>query len=322
MRRFVLLFLLVFSAAAQAQVVTLRAISSFPANVLYTQLFKTFIDQVNATPNTQVRMRLLGGPEVVPPAEQDEALRSGTVDAYFGPLGIFAGSFPEGSSIALSNLTVEEMRARGAFDLLNVSLARKLNGTMLGLFATGNGFHIWLSKEPARLADGGFDLRGLKLRGALGWRGLFQYLGATPVIMAPSEAYTALERGVVDGNGWTVIGVRDFSWQKFTKFRLDPPFNQSDTSFLVNSDVWHKLSPAAQQQLSTQAIAYEAASRDAVAALRQKEEDALAAAGVKVLTMDDPARTAYLAKAREIGFAQMRARDPANVDALEAKFVK
>jgi TRAP-type C4-dicarboxylate transport system substrate-binding protein len=315
-----LLLLLLASGSAQAQ--TLRVVSSFPVNVVYTQLFRAFVDKVNATPDTGTKLRLLGGPEVVPASEQDEAIRSGTVDGYFGPLGLFVGSYPEGRSIALSNLTVEEMRARGGFDLLNRSLARKLNAVLLGVFATGNGFHIWLDKPPARLADGGFDLRGLKLRAAPGWRGLFQYLGAIPVIMAPEETYTALERGVVDGNGWTIIGVRDFSWQKFTKVRLDPPWNQSDTTFLVNLDAWHRLPPAAQQQLQAQAIAYETESRDAIATLRAKEEQALAAAGVQVLTMADPARAAYLAKSRELGFAEMTARDPTDVAALQTAFVK
>jgi TRAP-type transport system periplasmic protein len=325
LRRGLLTVLIALGAAAapaNAQPVTLSVVSSFPVNVLYTQLFRGFVDKVNATPNTAVKLRLLGGPEVIPSSEQDEAVRSGTVDGYFGPLGLFVGSFPEGRSIALSNLTVDEMRARGGFDLLNVALARKLNAMLMGVFATGNGFHIWLTKAPPQLPDGGFDLRGLKLRAAPGWRGLFEYLGATPVIMAPEETYTALERGVVDGNGWTIIGVRDFSWQKFTKFRLDPPWNQSDTTFLVNLDAWRKLPPAAQTQLQTQAVAYELESRDAIAALRAKEEAALAAAGVQVLTMSDPARSAYLAKSRELGFGEMAARDPSDVAALKAAFVK
>ncbi len=273
--------MLAAATCAHAQTTTLRAVSSFPVNVVYTQLFRAFIDKVNATPDTQVKLRLLGGPEVVPASEQDEAVRSGTVDAYFGPLGLFVGSLPEGRSIAMSNLTVEEMHQRGALDLLNTIVQRKLNAELLGLFATGNGFHIWLVKPPARQADGGFDLHGLKLRSAPGWRGLFQYLGATPVIMAPEETYTALERGVVDGDGWTVIGVRDFGWQKFTKVRLDPPWNQSDTVFLVNLDVWHRLPPAAQQQLQTQSLAYETESHDVIAGMRAREEQALAAAGVQ-----------------------------------------
>ena len=310
------------AGAAQAETVTLRAVSAFPVNVIYVQLFKKFIDRVNATPDTQVKLRLLGGPEVVPAPEQDEAIRSGTVDAYFGPLGIFAGSLPEGGSIALSNLTVEEMHARGAIDLLNKVLAKKMNATMLGLFASGNRFHIWLVKPPTQMPDGSFDLKGWKLRAVPSWRGLFQYLGATPVVMDPSETYTALERGVVDGNGWTVLGVRDFGWQKFTKYRIDPPWNQSDTSFLVNLDVWNKLSAAAQAQLKSQASDYELDSREAIGGLRTKEEKALAADGVKVLTMSEPAAGDYLEKSREIGFAQMAARDPSNVEALKAKFVK
>ena len=42
--------------------------------------------------------------------------------------------------------------------------------------------------------------------------------------MAPGEVFTGLERGVVDGYGWPLLGIFDFGWQEKTKYRLEPGF--------------------------------------------------------------------------------------------------
>ncbi len=54
---------------------------------------------------------------------------------------------------------------------------------------------------------------------------------------APGEVYTALERGVVDGYGWPVLGIFDFGLEKVTKFRLDPGFYSVDVNLMVNHDI-------------------------------------------------------------------------------------
>lgn len=41
-------------------------------------------------------------------------------------------------------------------------------------------------------------------------------LGATVVQTAPGEVYTALERGVVDGYGWSITGIFDLGWHEKT----------------------------------------------------------------------------------------------------------
>ena len=61
--------------------------------------------------------------------------------------------------------------------------------------------------------------RGLKLRIAPIYRDFFQKLGASVVQIAPGEVYTALERGVVDGYGWPLIGIFDLGWHEKTKYR-------------------------------------------------------------------------------------------------------
>jgi TRAP-type C4-dicarboxylate transport system substrate-binding protein len=73
------------------------------------------------------------------------------------------------------------------------------------------------------------------------------------ITTSPGEAYTALERGIVDGYGWPLWGIQDWGWDKVTKYRVDPGFYSVDLSTLVNLDVWKKLTPEQQEVLTATA---------------------------------------------------------------------
>ena len=60
------------------------------------------------------------------------------------------------------------------------------------------------------------------MRVAPAWRDFVTGLGGTGIVIPAPEVYTALERGTVDGIGWTSIGIMDFSWDKHLKARIDP----------------------------------------------------------------------------------------------------
>ena len=52
--------------------------------------------------------------------------------------------------------------------------------------------------------------------------------------MAPGEVYTALERGVVDGYAWPLVGIFDLGWADKTKFRVDPGFYNIELGVVFN----------------------------------------------------------------------------------------
>jgi TRAP-type C4-dicarboxylate transport system substrate-binding protein len=59
--------------------------------------------------------------------------------------------------------------------------------------------------------------------------------------MGPGDVYTAMERGVVDGYGWTYTGIDVFGWNEVTRYVIDHPFYSLDGSILMNKAVWDKL---------------------------------------------------------------------------------
>src|SRR5438034_107952 len=75
--------LLVAAAVAMpvaAQETTLRGVSAFPKGMSLTGDFQRYIDLVNRDGKGVVQIRLIGGPEVTPPAEQGAALARGVFD--------------------------------------------------------------------------------------------------------------------------------------------------------------------------------------------------------------------------------------------------
>ena len=301
---------------------TLRAVSMFPDSLVYTQSFLTFVGKVNDKGKRIVQIHYVGGPEALPTGEQAEALRNGVIDMVYGPASFYPGLVPETDALVGSNLTPAEQRQSGGIDLLNEIHQRKMNAYYLAHVDGGLSFHIYLRDQAPTTADGGIDLTGLKLRAGPFYREFFTALGAVFVNIPAPEVYTALERGTVDGIGWTSIGVMDFSWDKHLKTRIDPGFAQTDLSVLVNLDRWRGLDDAARALLTEAALAYEQESLAAMQALAATEDAELRRRGIKVVTLADGPAKDYLAAFDRSTWQRLKGRDASNYQALRQRFVR
>jgi len=310
-------------AVAVAQQATLKVVSFVPKSVGYSLTFqKLFVEKVNGDASAPIKIDFAGGPEVTPPAQLGNALKSGVIDMQLGPPGLWLNLVPEGDAVFGSNLAPAERRANGGMDLLNTVFAKKLNSTILAHAAGGFGFHLYFAKEPKLTADGNLDLRGIKVRVAPAWRDFVTGLGGTRIVIPAPEVYTALERGTVDGTGWPINGLRDFGWNKFVKFRVDPQFMQTDVRLIVNNDKFNALNAAQKAYLLKAGLEYEKASVEAEMAITKAEDEKLKADGMKVVELKGEGRKKYLAAAYEIPWKRLKERDASNWDALRAKFYK
>ncbi len=213
--------------------------NAFQEGTYYARNFERFVKKVNDEGKGIVQINYIGGPKAIPTFEQGNALRSGVVDLSNNTTSFLAGIVPEGLALNYTNQTMAEMRKSGAIDYLNKVFLEK------GLYyfaRTGEGvqYYIYLNKKIEKA-----DLNGLKLRIAPIYRDFFQKMGASVVQIAPGEVYTALERGVVDGYGWPLIGIFDLGWQEKTKYRLEPGFYAIELGVVFSANTWKKLTPAA-----------------------------------------------------------------------------
>lgn len=236
--------------AAVAEEVTLRAVSSFAEGTQFSKNFERFIEKVNADGKGIVKINYIGGPRAIPPFEVGNAVRTGVVDIANVTSAFYTNLMPEADAGKLLGLPMSEQRQNGTWDYFNKLLNEKVNAYYLARQYHNMPFHIYLNKKIDKL-----DFTGLKIRVTPVYRDVVEALGGTAITTAPGEVYTALERGVVDGYGWPIIGVFDLGWDKVTKYRLDPGFYRVEVGVIVNLDKWKSLDDA-QRKVLTDAAAW------------------------------------------------------------------
>jgi TRAP-type C4-dicarboxylate transport system substrate-binding protein len=197
-----------------------------------------------------------------------------------------------------------EMRRNGVFDYLNGLFEAK------GLYyyaRTGEGiqYYIYSNKRIDRA-----DLSGLKLRIAPIYRDFFQKLGASVVQIAPGEVYTALERGVVDGYGWPLIGIFDLGWQEKTKYRLEPGFYSIELGVIFNLNAWKRLTPAQRAFLEKERVWLEGLNAEMGGREAQEELKRQKEAGIEVIKLDDAQAKLFIKTAYESAWDAIVAASP------------
>lgn len=307
-------------APARAEEVVLKAVTAFPSSLDFAQSFLGFIDKVNEAGKGVVQIQYMGGPEVVPPPQQAQAVRRGVVDMQYGPGTYYLGDMPEVDAWVGSTVSAMEARDNGGFEIMQKVYEDKLGAYLLAHIDTGVDFHIYLTEEPKRTEDGGIDLSGLKLRSQPIYREFFDALGATSVSVPVPEVYTALERGVVDGVGWPLVGIQDLSWDKFLKYRVDPAFFQTDLCIIMNVDKWNGLSDEAKAILTKVATEHEQSSYDHYQTVIKETDKAVQEAGMQVIDITGDAREEYLEMAFETAWNRLKASGSDQFDALRAAY--
>ena len=305
------------ATAAQAQEVTLRAVTAFAEKTTYSRGFETFVERVNEAGKGVIRINYIGGPKAMPPFEVGNALKNGVVEIANVTGAFYTNLLPEADAWKLAQRPMTELRKNGGYDYMAALYAQKMNAVLLARLVDDNPFHLYLNKRIASP-----DLKGLKLRITPVYRDFFQALGATVVQTAPGEVYTALERGVVDGYGWPITGVFDLGWNEKTKFRVDPGFYTAEVSVLVNKATWDKLSDAQKDVLRKAGAAGEQEAPAEFAAENEKETKRQAAAGMQTIALNPGVAETYIAKAYQAGWDGIIRQSPATGPKLRDLFQK
>ncbi len=317
--------LLAAAGGTAADEVVLKTQTALPKqHDLAKSFIASFVEPLNAKGKGVVRVDYLGGPEINPPDKAASAVQRGTIDLLHTPAAYHAGLVPQGATMMATNLSVNEYRENGAFDLLAPNWEKKLNAKILAIGETAAQFHLYLVNKPRLGPDGVIDLKGVKIRTTGAYRPLIEALGATPVqITNAGEVYTALERGLVEGFGWPTVGLASQNLAKLVKYRVDPPFYHLANVLLVNLDKWKSMPKPAQDLVMQVAAEYEKASIDNMIEAAKADEAAIKKAGVEVFAMEGAGARKYLGIAYEAMWKRASARLPKDEAAmLRAKMYK
>lgn len=291
---------------AAAQEITLRAANAFQEGTYYARNFERFVKKVNEEGKGLVQINYVGGPKAIPTFELANALRGGVVDLANTTTSFTTSIVPEGLAFNYTHLTMAEMRKNGTLEYLNRIFMEK------GLYyyaRTGEGiqYYIYTNRKIDKA-----DLTGFKMRIAPIYRDFFQKLGAQVVQIAPGEVYTALERGVVDGYGWPLIGIFDLGWHERTKYRVEPGFYAIELGVIFNANTWKRLNAQQRQFLEKQAAWLESLNvdmggKDAQAELKRQQD-----ANIQVIKLDDAQAKLLVKTANDAAWAAIVASSPAH----------
>ena len=205
-------------------------------------LFAQIIERLS---QGRLKIKVYGGGELVPALGAFDAVRSGAAEMGSGvsyywagkmPASQFFGSVPFGMNAQQLNAW---LISGGGMDLW-----RELYG-QFGLvpFVGGNtGVQMggWFNKKIESLDD----IKGLKMRiPGLGGK-VLEKAGGTPVLIAGSELYTSLERGIIDATEW--IGPyhdHKMGFYQIAKYYYSPGWHETGSAleFFVNQEAYEKL---------------------------------------------------------------------------------
>ena len=226
------------------------------------------------------------------------------VDLAFTTNAYYVSIIPEVDALKLSDYSPSEERANGTWAYMN-DLHKKHGLYYLARLGICIPFQLYL-KKPIKTAD----LKGLNIRVSPMYLQAIKGLGGNPVVIPPTEVYVALERNVVDGYCWPAVGIRDWGWQKQTKYVVDPPFYQGPNPLVMNLKTWEKL-PKKLQDVLTEAAAE--AEKEVVAYyadLIKKERPILAKEGVETITLPPAEKAKFLKIAYDEGWKDIIQKNP------------
>ena len=147
------------ATTANAQEVTLRAVSAFAEKTLFARNFERFLDRINETGKGQIKINYIGGPRAMPPFEVGNAVRTKVVDIANVPGAFYTNLMPEAEAAKLLTKPMSEQRRDGTWELLNQVHNQKVNAQYLARQFANVPFHIFLNKKIDKL-----DFTGLKIR--------------------------------------------------------------------------------------------------------------------------------------------------------------
>lgn len=223
---------------------------NFPVLGEVAEKYAQWVDELS---NGQIKIKVYGGGELVPPLEAFDAVSQGAIEMGCGAAYYWAGKTPAAQFFAAvpfgmnSQQITSWLETGGGYELWKKTYAQfNLVPYMGG--NTGVQMGGWFNREINSVED----FKGLKMRlPGIGGK-VLEKAGGAAVLVAGSEIYTSLERGVIDATEW--IGpYHDYKmgFHKIAKYYYTPGWHEtgSQLEFFINKNLHDGLPPHLQAVL-------------------------------------------------------------------------
>ena len=278
-------------------------------------------ERVALMTNNEIKIKVMGAGEVVPPLELFGAVSSGALPMGYDWIGYWASKIPVANLVgsmpfgANPELFLGWMFKGGGLEILQKAYdPHNVKVIPCHLVVPESGG--WFNKE----IKGPEDIKGLKMRIAgLGAKAM-EKLGASVQLVPAGEIYVSLERGRIEATEFSAPQLDlGLGLQKIAKYYYFPGWHQpaSWNSIIVNMDVWKKI-PAKHQQAMIEAcyanITYNAFDQ---AGAQIEAIEKIEAAGVEIRRFPDSVLSALKKASTEVMEAEA-AKDPLFKEAYES----
>jgi TRAP-type transport system periplasmic protein len=291
-----------------AQTITLKVVTAWPKNTTDNKSLFYFMEsveqQVAKKYPGELKLNLVGGPEAVKIQDQVHAAQTGMVDIVHTTNAYYVSIIPEVDAMKLSDLKPWEERANGAWAYFN-DLHEKKGLYLLGRIGIDAPFYLYLTR-PIKTAD----LKGFNIRVSPMYLQVVKGLGGNPVVIPPTDVYQALERKVVDGYCFVLVSIREWGWEKHTKYIVEPGFYSGPHPLVMNLKTWDALPKKFKDVLNEAAMEAE---RKTVAFYEEegkKEIPLLKQAGVQVIDLPPAEKEKFLKVAYDEGWKDIIQKNP------------
>lgn len=234
------------ASLAAAEEYTMNAVSLAPKQAAISQGFEIFVNEINEKFDGEFQINWRGGPEVLPPFGQAEAVRNGAMDITFTSPSYYSGLVPTSGTMNLSFKRYEEIAATDYHERMTELHAEK-DLVLLGeIPATDLNFLIYL-RDPITGLD---DIAGKRIRVFPALLPLVEALGAEAIVLPMGEIYTAMERGAIDGFMQGPIGNAQ-QFEGVVSTVVYPGVYRAGFPILVNKDAWEELPEDLRERITT-----------------------------------------------------------------------
>jgi TRAP-type C4-dicarboxylate transport system substrate-binding protein len=223
--------------ASSKKPITLKAVTFVPTFIVQVEVYKVLFDRINERAKGELVIKLMGGPEVIGPFEQVEAVQKGVVDMCYVVGPFYEGIVPGVTVVANSYLGPQKEREIGYYDYM-----QKIHNEA-GLFYLGPAqvfdrptMFLSTTVPVRKLAD----LKGLKIAGQM-VHPFFDDFGIESISIEDAEMFTAMERGVVKGNINPIDNIIGPGLHEVIKYILDEPWAPSSKVTVMNLKKWNSL---------------------------------------------------------------------------------
>jgi TRAP-type C4-dicarboxylate transport system substrate-binding protein len=253
------------------------------SNPVVDQVLQPYIKTLEEASGGKLSISRLG-PETIPPFEQLDPVGRGAFDLLFTNGAYHYNDSSVAMAVEALNVTSENLRSSGVFDFVDEHYQDR-GLKLIGYLLDQNGYNLMLKEEVGE--DG---LKGRRIRGTPVYHPVIELLGGAPVVLPASEIYPALERGVVDGAAWPLVGAYSASWFEVSNYLMRPSFGRVGYPIFMNLDRWESLDEETRMAIETATKEFENSVAERFDAMVAEEMEALENEGMEITMLPDDLR--------------------------------